>query len=175
MPSQRFMANPLGATSTSLAVQSVSRPSTTEPAPGGTEGGATAPAGAIPAALGLGLGIPAWIMGHRDLAMMREGVKDPAGRGSTQGGWICGIIGTCLSAIVVLISAAMLLIMIIILATARGPGAAPGPTPGPGQQPPPGRRIEIDFHAPRGFAWLARDATIVDWRAPAVNPEPQPL
>jgi hypothetical protein len=125
--------------------------------------------GAIPAVLGLGLGIPAWIMGHRDLAMMREGVKDPAGRGSTQGGWICGIIGTCVSAVLLLISAAMLLLMIIVVATSPGPGAAPGP--GPGQQPRPGRRMELDFHAPRGFAWLGRDATIVDWCELGVIPE----
>ena len=70
--------------------------------------------GAIPAALGVALGIPAWVMGHRDLAMMREGVRDPAGRGSTQGGWICGIIGTCLSAAVVLVCVAMLIFMVIV-------------------------------------------------------------
>jgi hypothetical protein len=126
--------------------------------------------GALSAAVGLGLGIPAWIMGHRDLAMMREGVKDPVGQGSTNGGFICGIIGTCLSALVVLISAAVLIIMMIGLATT--PAAPPPAAPPPGQQPRRGGRIELDFPAPRGFAWLGRNATIVDWRAVRVSAEP---
>jgi hypothetical protein len=127
--------------------------------------------GGVPAAVGLALGIPAWIMGHRDLAMMREGVKDPAGRGSTNGGWICGIIGTCVCALVILISAAMLILMIIVIAASPGPGGGPGPG-GPGPQQRPGQKIELDPPAPRGLAWLGRDATIVDWQAVGVNPEP---
>jgi hypothetical protein len=47
--------------------------------------------------VGLALGIVAWVMGHRDLRKIEARAMDPQGRGMTQGGWICGIIGTALS------------------------------------------------------------------------------
>jgi len=47
------------------------------------------------------LGIAAWIMGSSDLKEMDAGTMDPAGRGSTQAGKICGIIGTTLMIIAV--------------------------------------------------------------------------
>lgn len=47
-------------------------------------------------------GLIAWILGHGDLRKIRDGTMDPDGEGSTQAGWICGIIGTCLNALVVL-------------------------------------------------------------------------
>jgi len=40
------------------------------------------------------VGIPAWILGNTDLKEMDAGRMDPSGRGITQGGRICGIIGT---------------------------------------------------------------------------------
>jgi len=46
----------------------------------------------------LPLGICAWIMGLSDLRKMRQNEMDPLGEGSTQAGWICGMIGTLLSA-----------------------------------------------------------------------------
>jgi hypothetical protein len=45
------------------------------------------------------LGIAAWVMGQSDLRKMRTNQMDPAGKGSTEAGWICGIIGTILSLI----------------------------------------------------------------------------
>lgn len=42
------------------------------------------------------LGIAAWIMGSGDLKQMDAGTMDPSGRGNTQAGKICGIIGTIL-------------------------------------------------------------------------------
>jgi hypothetical protein len=42
------------------------------------------------------LGIAAWVMGSRDLKEIDAGTMDPAGRGTTQAGKICGIIGTIL-------------------------------------------------------------------------------
>jgi hypothetical protein len=45
------------------------------------------------------LGIAAWIMGHSDLRKMRQNQMDPVGKGSTEAGWICGIIGTILGLI----------------------------------------------------------------------------
>jgi hypothetical protein len=39
-------------------------------------------------------GIIAWVMGNGDLRKMDEGIMDPAGRGMTQAGKVCGIVGT---------------------------------------------------------------------------------
>jgi|TARA_B100000959_G_scaffold282005_1_gene347449 hypothetical protein len=41
-------------------------------------------------------GIPAWIMGNNDLKEIDQGTMDPSGRGSTNGGKICGMISTIL-------------------------------------------------------------------------------
>ena len=45
-------------------------------------------------------GLIAWLCGRNDLRKMREETMDPEGEGSTQAGWICGIIGTCLGALI---------------------------------------------------------------------------
>ena len=45
------------------------------------------------------LGIIAWIMGNADLREMNAGYMDPTGRDSTSAGRICGIIGTVLFAL----------------------------------------------------------------------------
>ncbi len=42
------------------------------------------------------LGIAAWVMGNGDLKQMDAGTMDPAGRGTTQAGKICGMIATIL-------------------------------------------------------------------------------
>jgi hypothetical protein len=44
--------------------------------------------------LGLVLSVCAWLMGHRDVRLMREGVMDGRGREATTAGMICGQIGT---------------------------------------------------------------------------------
>lgn len=49
------------------------------------------------------LGIVAWILGSADLKEMDAGTMDPAGRGSTNAGKICGIIGTILMIVVAII------------------------------------------------------------------------
>lgn len=56
--------------------------------------------------VGLGLGIPALLMGKRDLKLMDEGRMDPSGRGMTNGGMICGIIGTILGGLTLLVAIA---------------------------------------------------------------------
>jgi hypothetical protein len=61
------------------------------------------------------LGIAAWIMGSGDLKEMDAGTMDPSGRGNTQAGKICGIIGTILLIIGVII---MALFFMLGLATA---------------------------------------------------------
>jgi uncharacterized membrane protein YidH (DUF202 family) len=41
-------------------------------------------------------GIIAWVMGNNDLREMNAGTMDPSGRGLTQAGKICGMIGVIL-------------------------------------------------------------------------------
>jgi hypothetical protein len=50
------------------------------------------------------LGIPAWIMGNRDLDLIRRGQMDPQGEGLTRAGQILGIIGTILGILAILLS-----------------------------------------------------------------------
>jgi len=49
------------------------------------------------------LGIAAWVMGSGDLKEIDAGAMDPAGRGSTEAGKICGIIATILMIIGVIV------------------------------------------------------------------------
>jgi hypothetical protein len=52
--------------------------------------------------VGLVTGICAWVMGQGDLRKMTRGEMDVEGRGNTQAGWVCGIIGTVLQTLLVL-------------------------------------------------------------------------
>lgn len=42
-------------------------------------------------------GIASWVMGNADLKQMDAGLMDPEGRGLTQAGKLCGIIGLVLN------------------------------------------------------------------------------
>ncbi|MBL8792266.1 MAG: hypothetical protein JNM56_00020 [Planctomycetia bacterium] len=66
--------------------------------------------------IGLGLGIAAIIMGKNDLAKMRQGVMDPQGQGTTQAGWICGIVGTVLNALAMIAWIAGVIFFAIVVA-----------------------------------------------------------
>jgi hypothetical protein len=55
-------------------------------------------------AIGLAMGIMAWMMGSTDLRKMAAGTMDPAARGSAKGGMICGIVGTALNALALIFS-----------------------------------------------------------------------
>jgi len=52
-------------------------------------------------------GVVPWVMGARDLARMRAGEMDPAGRSLTQAGQVCGIVGTAASALNLLLTAVL--------------------------------------------------------------------
>lgn len=54
------------------------------------------------APLGAILGLVAWIMGQTDLRKMKSGQMDDQGRGMTQAGWICGILGLVLNGLMTL-------------------------------------------------------------------------
>jgi hypothetical protein len=86
--------------------------------------------------LGLFLGLPAWIMGHKDLKKMDSGQMDPSGRSVTQAGYVCGIIGTILGGVYGLFCVGYIaFIMVMVSATATAPKTTV--TPVPQQQPPP--------------------------------------
>jgi hypothetical protein len=48
---------------------------------------------------GIFTAIPAWIMGSADLKEMEAGTMDPAGRGNTNAGKICGMVGCILTVV----------------------------------------------------------------------------
>ncbi len=56
------------------------------------------------------LGIAAWIMGNGDLKEIDAGTMDPSGRSTTNAGRICGMIGTILLVLSVLIGIAVILL-----------------------------------------------------------------
>jgi hypothetical protein len=98
--------------------------------------------------IGLGLGIAAWIMGRNDLRKMDAQQMDPEGRGVTQAGWICGIIGTVWNCLLVLFCIGYLIIAFTVFATLGKPGALPPPrAPAPvqpkqGQIPQPNNPVD---------------------------------
>jgi hypothetical protein len=51
----------------------------------------------------LAVGIPALVLGQADLRQMNAQRMDPDGRGTTHAGWICAIIGTCISGLAMVI------------------------------------------------------------------------
>ncbi len=57
-------------------------------------------------------GIIAWVMGNKDLREMDQGLMDPAGRGLTQAGRICGMVSVILAIL------GTLIFVIVTLATA---------------------------------------------------------
>jgi hypothetical protein len=48
-------------------------------------------------------GIVAWVMGNNDLKEMAAGRMDPAGKGLTQAGKICGIIGIAIQIVMIVL------------------------------------------------------------------------
>lgn len=96
--------------------------------------------------IGLVLGILAWVWGGSDLTRMTMGLMDPSGRGMTQAGYICGIIGTIINILATVMGCVALVAALMGLgavacclfsAAASSPPANRGPFP-----PPPPRRFE---------------------------------
>jgi predicted Zn finger-like uncharacterized protein len=85
-------------------------------------------------ALGLPVGLPAWIMGKRDLAKMDRGEMDPGGRGTTQAGYICGIIGTILGSLSILLCVGYFALIAVVMSASATSG--PGSKSVPVQQQP---------------------------------------
>ena len=57
-------------------------------------------------------GLAGWIMGQRDLRKMEAGTMDGEGRSTTQAGWVCSIIGTILSGLILLLVIAIMIMTI---------------------------------------------------------------
>jgi hypothetical protein len=85
---------------------------------------------------GVACGIPAWIMGQKDLAKMRDGIMDDAGKGNTQTGWIFAMVGTILSGVFVVLTILRFIIW----------GAAVSSGFGGGGFSPPNRNFSVDRH-----------------------------
>jgi predicted Zn finger-like uncharacterized protein len=85
---------------------------------------------------GIGFGIAAWVMGSRDLKKIRAGSMDPDGEGSTQAGWICGIIGVCLNTLALLACGAFVYFIFYVQnEAARQMRNRPNPGPPPARRP----------------------------------------
>jgi predicted Zn finger-like uncharacterized protein len=84
------------------------------------------------APVGVALGLTAWIMGGADLRKIRAKQMDPEGYGTTQAGWVCGIIGTALNTLVTLGCALYFLAIFAVIGS-----ATPVTRPSKGAPPPP--------------------------------------
>ncbi|MDE0889933.1 MAG: DUF4190 domain-containing protein [Phycisphaerales bacterium] len=71
------------------------------------------------------LGIAAFIMGRSDLREIDAGERDPQGRGTTQAGYVCGIIGSILFGLQV-IGGVLLLVLVPLMSLASSGGGHPG-------------------------------------------------
>jgi hypothetical protein len=75
--------------------------------------------------IGLGTGIAAWILGRKDLAAIANGERDPNGQGLTNAGMICGIIGTIINGLIVLLQCLGIVVVAVmflgVAAGAKGP------------------------------------------------------
>jgi hypothetical protein len=80
------------------------------------------------AIVGLIVGICAWMMGQRDLKKMRSNVMDPQGFGSTQAGWICGIIGTAFGGLGSLCCIGWIVLQLAVFSAVGRPSTSTPPT-----------------------------------------------
>lgn len=70
--------------------------------------------------------VVAWILGRNDLKEMDAGIMDPSGRSVTNAGKICGIIGTILLGVSVLIALFWVILVVVIGIGAAAAGASGG-------------------------------------------------
>ncbi len=74
--------------------------------------------------VGVLFGILAWVFGHSDLKQIRRGDMDSDGEGTTQAGWVCGILATVLGSLLTLGCGAILLLVVQSAQTQPAPGPA---------------------------------------------------
>jgi hypothetical protein len=83
------------------------------------------------AMLGLGMGIPSWIMGRRDLTKIQRGEMDPRGESSTRSGMICGMVGTILNVVGIFLIVAFYVVMFGWMAYQSSLRQSSQPSPAP--------------------------------------------
>lgn len=112
----------------------------------------------LPALAGVPISIAAMVMGRSDLKRMKLGEVDPMGQGQTQGGWICGIIGTIIGIVGLLLVGAFFVFMVTMMTAAAKtmpppramPAPAPAPVTKPMQQVNPPKMQQKDMPGPAG-------------------------
>lgn len=62
-------------------------------------------------------GVIAWVLGKRDLELIRRGQMDKEGEGLTRAGYILGIVGTIMFALYLLLIVAYFAVLAIMLAS----------------------------------------------------------
>lgn len=62
-------------------------------------------------------GIIAWIMGNNDLRQMAAGTMDPSGRGLTNAGKICGIVGIAVQIVGIVLVVIWLILVFFVVAS----------------------------------------------------------
>jgi hypothetical protein len=89
---------------------------------------------------GLGLGIPTWVMGHKDLKKMHSGIMDSRGEAQTRTGLVCGIVGTILSILGLLLLAFLIALEVWVfvnlssaMSTQQAQPSMQTPAPVPGE------------------------------------------
>lgn len=70
--------------------------------------------------IGLVLGIMAWLMGSSDLKKIKAGTISTTAKGQTQGGFICGIVGTILNSLILLCGCIGVILFFAVGAAAFG-------------------------------------------------------
>ena len=78
-------------------------PQPVAPQPAAHRGGLVLTLGILGLVICVICGIIAWVMGKGDLQKMDAGLMDPAGRGLTQAGKICGMISVIIACVVAVI------------------------------------------------------------------------
>jgi hypothetical protein len=103
--------------------------------------------------IGLVLGILGWRLGSTELKRIAAGDVDPAVRGASQAGWICGIVGTILHGLSVLCGCVIGIIVLAFGAAVLGlAGMAASKVPVTQKSPPPKRpavpKKQVQFSRP---------------------------
>ena len=75
--------------------------------------------------VGIPLGITAWVLGHGDLRKIKNREMDEEGLGTTQAGWICGIIGVILHCLI-LLTCGGIIAFFLIMGANSGASTKPG-------------------------------------------------
>jgi len=65
--------------------------------------------------IGFALSLTAWILGRGDLKAIANGEMDPKAQGQTKGGWLCGIIGTCLPVVYFIVGCLVILVWFLFI------------------------------------------------------------